>query len=229
MNPSVGLAGRWWIFPLLLGVSLGVHVLVLRLVAPTRVALETTAEVVEVTMIEEVPPTPEPISDPEPTPEATPEPTPPPPEILTAEEPQAEPLPLPTPVPTPEVRPTPRATPPPAVRPAASPARDKPTASSASAPTGRMVEARADTAYNPPPRYPEFARRNGWEGSVMVRAKVSATGRVLSVSVARPSRYAVLDQAAVQAVKGWKFRPRTIGGIAVEATIEVPVNFSLRR
>jgi protein TonB len=91
------------------------------------------------------------------------------------------------------------------------------------------VKARPDTAHNPPPRYPEMARRNGWEGRVMVRAHVSAAGRVTAVSLHQGCAYGVLNQAALAAVRTWRFRPGTIGGQAADSVVEVPVNFSLRR
>ena len=82
---------------------------------------------------------------------------------------------------------------------------------------------------NPPPFYPETARRSGWEGRVIVRAEVSANGIPTSVTLAKSSGYGVLDQAALRAVKGWRFQPRTLGGVPLAGTVEVPVNFSLNR
>lgn len=214
------------VFPALLLLSLGAHAAVLgwKAVTPTQVDLQVAPEgLIEVAMIEEAPPVPpappEPVEIPEPVPPVEPVATPEPPpapveEILQASE-EVEALPP---------APRPSATPPPKPRVATPrpPAQPK-------VPQGRVVEARPDTSFNPPPSYPEFARRNGWEGSVMIRASVSAEGRVLAVSVARASRYAVLDKAAERAVKSWRFRPRTVGGVAVAAVIEVPVNFTLRR
>jgi protein TonB len=63
----------------------------------------------------------------------------------------------------------------------------------------------------------------------MVRVEVSADGRPLSTSIAKSSGYGVLDQAALRAVKSWRFQPRTISGITSAGTVEVPVNFALNR
>jgi protein TonB len=63
----------------------------------------------------------------------------------------------------------------------------------------------------------------------MVVASVDSSGRVRSVSLARGSGYAVLDQAALQSVRTWKFKPKKIGGQPTDSSVEVPVNFSLRR
>jgi protein TonB len=82
---------------------------------------------------------------------------------------------------------------------------------------------------NTPPSYPDLARRKGWEGRVIVRVEVSAEGRPLSTAIAISSGFGVLDQAALRAVKSWRFQPRTIAGIPAPGTVEVPVNFSLNR
>ncbi|GAB4169163.1 MAG: hypothetical protein Fur0032_07620 [Terrimicrobiaceae bacterium] len=97
-------------------------------------------------------------------------------------------------------------------------------------PANRMATDRAVPAVlrNSPPRYPEFARRKGWEGLVVVRIVVDPTGRPRSAKVQAGSGYGVLDQAALQTVKSWQFHPRVVGGIPVEGTVDVPVNFSLR-
>jgi TonB family protein len=67
------------------------------------------------------------------------------------------------------------------------------------------------------------------EGRVIVRVEVSAEGRPLSTAIAIRSGLGVLDQAALRAVKSWRFQPRTIAGIPAPGTVEVPVNFSLNR
>jgi protein TonB len=82
---------------------------------------------------------------------------------------------------------------------------------------------------NTPPSYPENARRNGWEGRVLVRVEVSADGRPISTAIAKSSGYGVLDQSALRAVKSWRFQPRTVAGIPTAGSVEVPVNFALNR
>jgi len=94
---------------------------------------------------------------------------------------------------------------------------------------GGASNARPNASANPAPRYPEFARRKGWQGIVLVRVTVTSSGRPKAVSVFRGSGYAVLDQSALDAVRRWLFHPRISGGLAVESIIEVPVTFSLRK
>ena len=50
-------------------------------------------------------------------------------------------------------------------------------------------------------RYPHEARINQWEGRVIVRVVINAQGQLLDASVAMGSGYAVLDRAALEAIK----------------------------
>ena len=80
---------------------------------------------------------------------------------------------------------------------------------------------------NVQPAYPEQARRRGIEGRVVVRATVSAAGRVLGVAVAQGSGSEALDRAALEAVRGYSFTPATRGGAAVDGVAELPFTFRL--
>lgn len=80
---------------------------------------------------------------------------------------------------------------------------------------------------NPPPRYPLIARRNGEQGMVTLRVLVTREGLPSSVSVQASSGVASLDQAAVEAVKGWRFAPARQGAQPVEAWVLVPIVFKL--
>lgn len=80
---------------------------------------------------------------------------------------------------------------------------------------------------NPPPEYPRAARKHGYEGRVTVRATVAVDGVPREVTVASSSGHACLDEAAVEAVKRWRFEPARRGGAAVEGTVDVPFRFEL--
>lgn len=80
---------------------------------------------------------------------------------------------------------------------------------------------------NPPPPYPELARRMGYEGRVGLRIRVSAEGRPAQVEVAESSRHEILDAAAVEAVRQWRFTPARRAGRAVEGEIDVAIRFRL--
>jgi len=58
---------------------------------------------------------------------------------------------------------------------------------------------------NQPPTYPTIARRRSWEGTVLLGIDCDAEGVVQFVSVVRSSGHEVLDDAAVAAVRQWRF------------------------
>ncbi len=80
---------------------------------------------------------------------------------------------------------------------------------------------------NPPPRYPPAARRNGDEGTVMLRVLVTIDGAAARVELDRSSGSALLDGAAQDAVRGWRFVPARRGTQNVEDWVRVPVVFRL--
>jgi protein TonB len=80
---------------------------------------------------------------------------------------------------------------------------------------------------NPPPRYPPAARRNGDEGTVLLRVRVAADGAAVQVELDRSSGFPLLDGAALDAVRGWRFVPARRGTLSVEDWVRVPVVFRL--
>jgi protein TonB len=80
---------------------------------------------------------------------------------------------------------------------------------------------------NAPPRYPLVARRNGVEGTVYLRVVVTKEGRPAQVQVDRSSGSSALDNAALEAVRGWKFAPARRGQEPVEQPVVVPIVFRL--
>jgi protein TonB len=75
--------------------------------------------------------------------------------------------------------------------------------------------------HNPPPDYPAAARRRRCEGTVVLLVEVAPDGAVAAVTVRTTSGHLLLDQAAVAAVRAWRFD----GG---PAAVEVPIAFVLR-
>ncbi|WP_239451496.1 energy transducer TonB [Elioraea rosea] len=78
-----------------------------------------------------------------------------------------------------------------------------------------------------PPAYPPAAVARGLEGTVLIRALVSPDGTTVEIRLERSSGVALLDRAALAAVRGWAFRPASVGGRTVPAWVEVPVHFRL--
>ena len=201
---------RWfWGF---LAVSLAVHVAFLLHARWERHSdvFDSARAVMTVQMVEVLPAPPEPVVEPAPAPE---------PVAVKEAKPVLTRLPEPAVVPAPVLsRPVTKSTTPKVQRAAPPQAKAAPA----------LIEARPSARGNRPPYHPEMARRNGWQGLAMVRVSVTAEGRAASVSLARSSGHGTLDQAALAAVRKWKFSPRMVRGNAVACTVEVPVNFSLR-
>lgn len=90
-----------------------------------------------------------------------------------------------------------------------------------------LVPARPRLRGNRPPAYPVRAVRRGWQGEVLLAVSLSAEGRVDGVDVLRGSGRELLDRAAVEAVRAWRFEPATRDGRPVASVVEVPVAFRL--
>lgn len=80
---------------------------------------------------------------------------------------------------------------------------------------------------NPPPEYPHIARRRKQQGMVMLDVRVSKEGAPEAIEISRSSGYDVLDEAALDAVRRWKFVPARRGSQLVEASVVVPVEFRI--
>jgi protein TonB len=77
------------------------------------------------------------------------------------------------------------------------------------------------------PVYTEAARRARIQGVVIVETIIDKTGTVTNVRVLKPLPMG-LDQAAVDAVKKWKFRPAQLNGRPVNVYFVLTVNFQLQ-
>jgi periplasmic protein TonB len=78
------------------------------------------------------------------------------------------------------------------------------------------------------PDYPAEARRNELEGTVHVRVRVLADGQPGEARVQKSSGVRALDQAALVAVSGSRFRAaQNAEGVSVEAWVIVPYKFVL--
>lgn len=78
-----------------------------------------------------------------------------------------------------------------------------------------------------PPVYPARAVELGLTGTVLVRARVTPDGSTEETRLWRTSGHALLDAAALAAVRRWAFEPASVDGRRVEAWVEVPVHFRL--
>ena len=78
---------------------------------------------------------------------------------------------------------------------------------------------------NVPPRYPTHAQLAHIEGVVVLDAVIDQTGRVTDVHVTRSIQ--ALDQAAIDAVRQWRFTPTLLNGEPVSILLTVTVRFTL--
>ena len=91
-----------------------------------------------------------------------------------------------------------------------------------SARTGGRVREAARTVYVEPV-YPEIARRAGVSGVVILEAVIDPHGNVTDVNVLRS--IPLLDEAAMDAVRQWKYEPTLLNGVPVPIVMTVTVNF----
>jgi protein TonB len=80
---------------------------------------------------------------------------------------------------------------------------------------------------NLPPVYPADALRAGIEGRVVLRVKVDADGRVDTLEIDKSANWPSMDQAAIAAVRLWRFIPARRAGVAIPFEILVPIRFSI--
>jgi len=149
------------------------------------------------------------------------------------DKPPTRPAPLSTPNPNAETAATPPVNEPPAEKSAAAPAP------ASSATTDSPGHAKADNTntgdnrqpyvvFGPRPNYPPEARAGGREGKVRVKVLIAENGTPGEVQLAESSGSTSLDEAALTALRRWRFQPALRNGQPVPAWVTVPVIFSLR-
>jgi len=77
------------------------------------------------------------------------------------------------------------------------------------------------------PSYPELALRARVSGVVVVEAEVDAAGSVTTARVV--SGHALLDSAALEAVRQWRYQPLLLGGEPTAFVVTVSVTFTLNQ
>ncbi len=80
--------------------------------------------------------------------------------------------------------------------------------------------------YAPDPEYPETARRERQQGTVVISVVVGSDGSPRDIKVKRPFS-PELDESAINTVKKWKFAPGTKDGEPVAVQIVVEISFRL--
>ena len=78
-----------------------------------------------------------------------------------------------------------------------------------------------------PPDYPPKALQQQLTGSVMVEFTVDVTGATRDIHVVDSSPPQVFDQAAINAVRHWRYAPMIVNGSAVEVPAKARMRFEL--
>jgi protein TonB len=82
--------------------------------------------------------------------------------------------------------------------------------------------------YQVQPGYPARARRQGIQGTAVLRVYVDSDGRVANVAVDQSAGHRDLDDAATDAVRRWRFEPGRRGDEPVGMWVLIPFEFRLR-
>ncbi len=93
----------------------------------------------------------------------------------------------------------------------------------------------ADTVEQPPrvlsrrlPRFPAEQEAEGTEGYVVLRILIDRSGQVAAVRVVSAQPPGVFDEAAKDAIRGWRFQPARDGGRPVPVWARQTLRFELR-
>ena len=80
-----------------------------------------------------------------------------------------------------------------------------------------------------PPTYPKRALRLRQEGTVILRALVNPEGKTETIKIIHSSGFSLLDNAAIDALNGWRLQPTMVNNQPILSWIEVPVEFLLTK
>lgn len=75
------------------------------------------------------------------------------------------------------------------------------------------------------PVYPAIAKATRTQGTVVLHAIIGRDGKIENLRLVTGNQ--LLNQAALQAVSQWKFRPYVLNGTPIEVETEIMINFKL--
>ena len=101
----------------------------------------------------------------------------------------------------------------------------QPSAPATALPVGGDVRL-AKIIFSVPPKYPTLAKSQHVSGNVLIDALIDAYGHVTTMKVV--SGPAVLHQAAMDALKQWRYQPASLDGHPVSMHLAVTIQFHLR-
>ncbi len=80
-----------------------------------------------------------------------------------------------------------------------------------------------------PPKYPRLARKRGIEGVAVYEVWLDKNGKQIKQVLMNSSGTRILDKAALDAIKKWKFSPHTVDGVRMAHRVQIPIRFKLDR
>ena len=86
---------------------------------------------------------------------------------------------------------------------------------------------KSESLRNAQPRYPIYSRKMRQEGVVIITAEVLTDGSATDVRMANSSGIKLLDEAALETVRQWRFIPAKRDGVPYVQRLRIPVTFSL--
>jgi periplasmic protein TonB len=90
------------------------------------------------------------------------------------------------------------------------------------------VRSKVRAGNNPRPEYPRAAREAGWEGTVILQVLVLPDGSAGNITLHQTSGHSILDEAALSAVKNWRFIPAMDGNFPMQSAVHLPIRFDLK-
>jgi len=90
------------------------------------------------------------------------------------------------------------------------------------------VEIKPQVIKSVPPEYPEFAKKAGIEGRVIISAVVDEEGNVVEAQIVS-STNSIFNEPALKAVYQYKFSPAMMKDKKVKVRILIPFNFVIRK
>jgi TonB family protein len=75
--------------------------------------------------------------------------------------------------------------------------------------------------YAPRPDYPLMAKQRHLEGSALVQVSIGTTGIPESVKILKTTGYEILDRAAIEGLRRWRFHPHSV------RLVRIPVQYRM--
>lgn len=79
------------------------------------------------------------------------------------------------------------------------------------------------------PDYPVSAKAAGVQGTVLLNAVIGRDGQIVNLEQMNKQVDARLVEAALAAVRQWRYTPTLLNGLPVEVVTEIEINFTLAR